>query len=29
MGLGEVERISIRMKEILNMIGYDKNKSVG
>ena len=29
MGLGEVERISNRMKEILNMLGYDKNKSVG
>ena len=29
MGLGEVERISTRMKEILTMLGYDKDKSVG
>ena len=29
MGLDEVERISSRMKEILTMLGYDKNKSVG
>ena len=29
MGLDEVERISSRMKEILTMLGYDKDKSVG
>ena len=29
MGLDEVERISTRMKEILTMLGYDKDKSVG
>lgn len=29
MGLNEVDRISKRMKEILNQLGYDKNKSVG
>ena len=29
MGLSEVERISTRMKEILVMLGYDKNKTVG
>ena len=29
MGIDEVKRISLRMKEILDMLGYDKNKSVG
>ena len=29
MGLSEVERISTRMKEILVMLGYDENKTVG
>ena len=29
MGLNEVKRISSRMKEILTLLGYDKNKSVG
>jgi uncharacterized protein (DUF885 family) len=29
MGLNEVKRISLRMKEILTSLGYDENKSVG
>ena len=29
MGLSEVDRISTRMKEILVMLGYDENKTVG
>ena len=29
MGLSEVKRISLRMKEILTSLGYDENKSVG
>ena len=29
MGLNEVKRISLKMKEILTSLGYDENKSVG
>ena len=29
MRIDEVKRISLRMKEILDMLGYDKTKSVG